>query len=276
MTLSPIFIGGAPRSGLTLLRVMPDAHPAISCGPDAGHVALTMTSADFETTFGSLHLKHFHLEPESVRRDFARAIAAPMKKRAGALGKTRWADKTAFNILVFERLAKLFSEARLAHIARHGRDLAASLLERQWRDPSRKLFDQCANLAGAALYWASIVTRGLQAEADPSVAGRVIRVRYEDLAVNPHEALRQVCAFLGEPFEAQMAAIETRRPALAGLELETADRLHRPLNTSAVGRWRQDLRQEDARSVYAACPPLFETLGYPAGQVAVFRFGERC
>jgi protein-tyrosine sulfotransferase len=260
----PIFIGGAPRSGLTLLRVMLDAHPAISCGPDTGHVALTMTSADFETTLGALHREHFHLETDIVRRNFAQAIAAPMEKRAAALGKMRWADKSAFNILVFERLAQLFPEARFLHVVRDGRDLAASLLERQWRDPSGKLFDQCASLAGAARYWASLVTRGLQAEADPSIAGRIIRIRYEDLAAKPDEALQQVCAFLGEPFERQMASIETRRPALAGLELEAAERLQRPVDTSAVGRWRRDLRQEDARSVHAAYRPLFETLGYPA------------
>jgi hypothetical protein len=30
----PVFIGGAGRSGTTLLRVMLDAHPRIYCGPE--------------------------------------------------------------------------------------------------------------------------------------------------------------------------------------------------------------------------------------------------
>lgn len=260
----PIFIGGAPRSGLALLRLMLDGHPAISCGPDVGHVALTMTSSDFESTLGDLHREHFFLDAEKVRRIFARAIAAPMEKRAAALGKARWADKTAFNILVFERLAQLFPEARFLHLVRDGRDLAASLMERQWRDPSGRLFDQCASLSGAARYWASIVTRGLRAEADPSLAGRILRLRYEDLAAQPGETLRQVCAFIGAAFDPGMLAIERRQAPLAGLELESADRLRRPVNADAIGRWRRDLRQEDAAALYAAHRPLFEALGYPA------------
>jgi hypothetical protein len=31
---SPVIIGGCPRSGTTLLRVMLDSHPHIACGPE--------------------------------------------------------------------------------------------------------------------------------------------------------------------------------------------------------------------------------------------------
>lgn len=256
----PVFIGGAPRSGLTLLRVILDAHPSISCGPDAGHVALTMTSADFEATLGGLHRDHFFLEREEVRRNFARAIAAPMAARAKAAGKPRWGDKTAFNILVFGQLAKLFPEARFIHLVRDGRDLSASLLERRWRSPSGALFEQCASLAGAARYWASIVTRGVETE--KALGDRALRVRYEDLAADPAGTVHRICDFVGEPFEPATLTIEDRRPDLAGLELETADRLARPINAGAVGRWRRDLNPADAATVFTAFRSLFDSLGY--------------
>jgi len=35
----PVFIVGCPRSGTTLLRIMLDSHPRISCGPEAHFVA---------------------------------------------------------------------------------------------------------------------------------------------------------------------------------------------------------------------------------------------
>lgn len=258
----PIFIGGAPRSGLTLLRLLLDAHPAISCGPDTGHIAMTMTARNFAETLGSLHRDHFFLAPAAVQENFARALSAPMKRRAAALGKRRWADKTALTILVFGQLAQLFPAAQFIHLVRDGRDLAASLLERRWRTPSGALFDQCASLAGAARYWASIATLGLQTEEDPALAGRVLRVRYEDICERPEEALRGVCRFLGEDFDPQIMKLERRTESLAGMELETADRLRRPINARAVGRWRRDLRPADAAAIRSAYAPIFDKLGY--------------
>ncbi len=258
----PIFIGGAPRSGVTLLRLLLDAHPSITCGPDTGHIALTMTAASFEEALGRLHRDHFFLAPEAVRANFAHAVSAPMKKRAAALGKRRWADKTMFNILVFGQLAQLFPTAQFIHVVRDGRDLAASLLERAWRSPAGALFDQCASVAGASRYWASIVSLGLQAEELPSLTGRVMRLRYEDLAARPEKTLRAVCGFLGEDFDPDILTLERRQPALAGLEIETADRLRRPVNAEAVGRWRRDLRAEDAAAIRRAYAPIFAKIGY--------------
>lgn len=258
----PIFIGGAPRSGLTLFRLMLDGHPAISCGPDTGHIALTMTSADFETTLGGLHKEHFLLDPATVRENFASAIAAPMEKRAALAGKPRWADKTAFNILVFEQLARLFPTAKFIHLVRDGRDVAASLLERRWRAPNGALFDHCASAKAAGRYWAALAARGLAAEEAESLAGRILRIRYEDLAQRPQDAARRLCAFLGEDFAPAMTAIENRKPALAGLELETSERLRQPVNARAVGRWRRDLHRASTEAIYAAHRPIFDRLQY--------------
>lgn len=258
----PIFIGGAPRSGLTLLRLLLDAHPSISCGPDTGHVAMIMTAKNFEDTLGSLHRDHFLLAPEAVRANFARAVCAPMNRRAATLGKRRSADKTAFNILVFAHLGALFPAAQFIHLVRDGRDLAASLLERRWRSPAGALFDQCASPAGAARYWAQIMSIGSQAEENPALADRILRVRYEDLCERPEETLRAVCGFLGEAFDPEILRLETRNAALAGMELETADRLRRPINARAVGRWRRDLRPEDAAAIRRAYAPIFDKLGY--------------
>lgn len=260
----PIFIGGAPRSGLAVMRLLLDAHPSISCGPDTGHVALTMTSKNFEDALGSLHRDHFFLEPAAVRASFVRVLSAPMKQRATTLGKRRWADKTALNILVFGQLARLFPDAQFIHLVRDGRDLAASLIERQWRSPSGALFEHCASAAAAGRYWASIVTLGLQAENSPELAGRILRVRYEDLCERPEPTMHGVCRFLGEDFEGEILNLERRRPSVAGMELETADRLRLPLNASAVGRWRRDLRPEDAEAIRHAYAPIFTSLGYAA------------
>lgn len=263
MTSAPIFIGGAPRSGLTVLRAILDGHPDISCGPDAGHTALTLTSADFEATLGSLHEEHFFLPEAQVRENFAKAIGAPMRSRATSVGKRRWADKTAFNILIFERLALLFPEAQFIHLVRDGRDVAASLLERKWRSASGVLFDHCARADAAARYWSQLVAAGLKAEA--ALGPRVLRMRYEDLVRDPLGVLHRLCGFLGEAFDPAMIAIERRDLGLDGLERETGDRLLRPISQSAAGRWRRDLRPADAAAIFDAHRPIFGHLGHQRG-----------
>ncbi|MCB0064992.1 MAG: sulfotransferase [Caldilineaceae bacterium] len=47
---SPIFIVGCPRSGMTMLRLILDAHPHISCGRETGFLVEFGRSQDGAST----------------------------------------------------------------------------------------------------------------------------------------------------------------------------------------------------------------------------------
>lgn len=236
---NPIFIGGCPRSGLSLLGGVLDSHREISCGPDAGLLGLVLASRDFAATFGELHEEHFHLPPESVRANFAKAISSILDARRKRDGKTRIAEKSALNAIVFKDLARLFPEARFIHCVRDGRDVVASLLQQQWRDPrTGNIFAHCSDPAAAARYWSALTAIGLDAE---QVLGkRVQRVAYEDLAAKPKVTLKRLFDFLG---------VE------AGKNFE-------PMHDGSVGRWRRDLSAMQLRAVESVAGPMLKRLGY--------------
>ncbi len=126
-------MGGAPRSGTTVLRKLFDRHPAICCGPEtkvfvpaAFNLAWLATSYDIPRS-----------ELEAMRAAatsqgaFIDAFAA--RVRAGA-GKPRWAEKTPQNIRNLDWILTRFPQASVVHIIRDGRDVVCSMRQHpDWR-----------------------------------------------------------------------------------------------------------------------------------------------
>jgi len=91
---APIFIGGAGRSGTTLLRVMLDSHPSIACGPELKiTTAIAKLWLDCQTGFADA-LAALHLPPREVNRILADTITSFMAPFQAASGKPRIAEKT--------------------------------------------------------------------------------------------------------------------------------------------------------------------------------------
>lgn len=260
MGRGPVFLGGCPRSGLALLGASLDTHPDISCGPDAGLLGLTLAARDFALTLGELHEEHFDLPPERVSANFGAAIGRILDARRVRLGKKRVAEKSALNVLVFNDLARLFPDAQFIHCVRDGRDVAASLLERQWRDPNTGgIFAHCADAGAAARYWAGLASIGLGAE--QALGERVLRVAYEDLARAPKATLTRVLKFLDIDWDDRVLALHERND-LRDFDRETAERFRLPIHDGYAGRWRRDLDAAQLAAVEANAGPALKQFGY--------------
>lgn len=260
----PVFFGGCPRSGLTLLRAIMDGHPGFSAGPDAWLPSIVRTAQDFESTLGRLLETEFSLDAAAVCGAFASAVAAILSGRVApgsAKPGARLVEKTPLNVLGFPKLAELFPDALFVHVVRDGRDVVASLLERAWTDPrSGRPLPQCANAAGAAKYWLQLAQVGISAE--HALRGRIMRLSYEDLVLQPEPTLRQLTDFLGAPFSEEMLSFHRRSIALEGMEQDSARGLKQPLNASSVGRWRRDLDAAALAEVLAGAEPMLAALRY--------------
>lgn len=259
-----VFAGGVPRSGLTLLRAIMDAHPDIFCGPDSGVVpGLAMQWGNFSTELGDLHQQDFDLAPSAVRDNFAETIARILTKPL-SMGKARLViEKNPLNILAFKELAELFPSAKFIHVARDGRDVVASLLERSWRDPATGAPYAHVNDAGAAAeYWSGLCQIGLQAEAALNDESRFFTLPYELLVEEPALTLETLCDFLNVPFTPDILKFYERPIRLVGIEQDSRERLRQPITPDRIGRWRSALTQAQQHSVEEKAAGALSLLGY--------------
>jgi hypothetical protein len=190
----PIFVIGSPRSGTTLLRLMLDAHPRISCGEE------THFLRDMEAMVG----RHWGLLSSYGfdRRWWLERIADFYRRFQGevlaATGKSRWADKDPTYTLHLEFLDALFPDAQYVHLLRDGHDVVASFRER-WGYRSA--------VRAARTEWRRYVTAA-RALGDRLPPARFHEVRYEELVADPESCARRLFAFLGEAFVPAVLAFD--------------------------------------------------------------------
>lgn len=132
---SPILIGGASRSGTTLMRVLLDSHPDICCGPEIKVLAMigrlwqqVGSSAVFDI------LAEYGMDGPAVNGTFADFCYAFVRRFHEAQGARRWAEKTPNNIDHLDFLFSVFPRARFLHLIRDGRDVCCSLLGKDWTE----------------------------------------------------------------------------------------------------------------------------------------------
>lgn len=182
----PIFVVGCQRSGTTLLRLMLDSHPNISCGPETRFLAdlakLTGESWDRLSLFG-FPKSYWH---EKIAGFFASFQADYAARR----GKTRWADKTPLYARSLAFIDELFPTCQIVHVIRDGRDVVASHRDRWGYLSALKAVEKWPRYIRAARE----VGRRLPPE-------RYRELRYEDLVADPETTLRDLLAYLGEPWD---------------------------------------------------------------------------
>ena len=259
-----VFAGGAPRSGLTLMRAVFNAHPHVFCGPDSGVLpGLSIQWRDIASQLGDLHEDHFSISRQDVRDNFARAISSVLDQSPAALDKDVIVEKTPLNVLTFEDLAALFPHAKFIHVVRDGRDVAASLLARDWRNPHTGApFPHVTDAGAAADYWNGLAALGRKAEQAIDDPQRFFTLRYEDLAARPKRAIKALFEFLETPFDPAVLRFYENDMPLVGIERDSAARLRQPISDDRVDRWRDDLSPERREVVERRANGMLRAFNY--------------
>jgi hypothetical protein len=182
----PIFIVGCQRSGTTLLRLILDSHPRISCGPETRFLAdLAQVT---RRNWGSL--RNYGYPQQYWDAKFAELFASFQRDYASARGKSRWADKTPRYALSLDYILRLFPHAQIVHMVRDGRDVVASHRDRWGYWSALKAVEK----------WPRYV-RAVRAASASLPPERLYELRYEDLVGDPEATLRALLDFLGEEWD---------------------------------------------------------------------------
>lgn len=227
----PIFIGGAPRSGTTLLISILGSHPHIH-------------AIDYETA--SFHPR---FRPEKL---LAALLFEPGNRRRKriARGKTRYCEKTPANIRHIDELFDFYKgRIRFINIFRDGRDVVTS---RHPEDPDQ--------------YWVPIrrwvqdTKRGIEAER----RGLVLSIRYEDLVAQPEATIRKVCDYIGEPFHPAMLEHQNAANSISKMGKMAWMKGAQAINTDSLRKWEKPEHRERLEEFYRhkGAVRLLQELGY--------------
>jgi hypothetical protein len=265
--LGPIFIGGAARSGKTLLRWLLSSHPRIAVSRRtemwprfSGRYGDLGRSENLERCLRAMLARKqvAALEPDldRLRKDFlggaptyARLFALIHEQYAERSGKPRWGDQTGLIERFADELMTAYPGARLIQMVRDPRDRYVAVRDRATRRPGA--------LGRAMSEWLSSV--GLAHRNAERHPGSCTIVRYEDLATRPEETIRELCAFLRETFEPKMLRMEGVRrydPERA----RTRD--GSPISTAHVGTYRGEIDRSEIAFIQAVAGRAMRGLGY--------------
>lgn len=252
----PIFVIGSPRSGTTLLRLMLDSHPNLSCGEET-HFLRDLQAAmarnwPLISTYG--FPREYWIG--QIRRFYTDFQADYLARR----GKVRWAEKDPMYTLHLDFINELFPNAQFVHLVRDAYDVVASFRER-WGYRSA--------LRVARTEWVRFVRAG-RTFGELLPATRYMELRYEGLVQAPEPHMRELLAFLNEPWsDAVLNFLEAAHDATDRYTRFTAGRRQEAGETNAIyrsriGAGRQELDPVLRGLLRRSASGLLRDLGYAA------------
>lgn len=248
----PIFLVGAERSGTTLLRLMLDSHPELAWvnefeyavdgldGPDWPAAADYVRSLETHRIFRAAR---YAIDPTLAYPDLIRSFLEQRRARAGKafVGATVHRH--------FDRVLRIWPDARFLHLVRDPRDVARSCIGMGW---AGNVWTGAERWIEAETLWSRL---SLMLGKD-----RFLELRYETLIVRPEEELRRICEFLGLRWSAEM------------LEYGARSSYERP-DPTLVEQWRRTLSAREIQLVEERAGNLLGAAGYTASGLPAIRVG---
>jgi len=275
MSVSMLFVIGAPRSGTTMLERMLSAHPAIQGGPEPhlltplAHLGVwdKVDKAPYDHVLAAESQKLFVSKLPNGEEDYWKACRAYCDVLYGQYMANRESsiclDKTPAYGLILPFMEKVFPDAKYVVLTRHPAAMFSSF--------ANSFFD--GDYAAAQAY-NPIVNRYVPALAKFLRQDKVpfVHVRYEDLVAAPETWYEKICDHIGIPFEASAVnygAGDKKAGASEGLGDPLGVQQHDRPTTASVDKWVGEIAHDSAKrdllkSIIAALDPAdLETLGYP-------------
>lgn len=193
----PVFIVGMPRSGTTLVESILGAHSRVhACGerPELRQIL----RAALELAAGG------RAPDEMTLRNWA---AASLRELPDLQGADHFTDKHPLNFEAIGLIARLFPAAAIVHVRRHPVETCLSI----FRQEVGKAWTFARRLADIGHYYGQYAR--LMAHWQKRMPGRIVTIRYEELAGDFSLGARQLVESVGLAWEPQCLEFQrTERP----------------------------------------------------------------
>jgi Flp pilus assembly protein TadD len=228
----PVFVVGQPRTGTTLVERIIAAHSRVRSAGELQQFGLSVRrQADYRGAArfsAELMTAAAALDPHALGRAYLQA-SAPLR------GDAAWfVDKLPSNFLYIPLILKSLPQARVVHVARDPMDACFASFKQLFADAYPHSYDQ-AETARHFVRYARLMA--LWSERFP---GRIVTVRYEDVAGDLEPNARALIDALGLPWEDACLEFHRQPGAVA---TASAVQVREPAHTRSVGRWRRYERQ---------------------------------
>lgn len=235
------FLVGSERSGTTLLRLMLDSHPELAFRYEFEIAVEAMPDdtrfPEIEDYYQYLRTCRFVDEPPAIDRslDYPALVRSFLEQKRVADGKPHVGAVVHKH---FDRLLRIWPDARFIHLMRDGRDVAQSCVRMGWYGNAWAATERWVT---AERLWERMI------ELVPE--DRRLDVHYEELVTSPVEVLVQICNFIGIEYH----------PAM--LEYPEHSSYKHPVPNLAF-QWPRKLAQRDIQLVEARIGDLLLARGY--------------
>lgn len=270
----PVFVGGCPRSGTTLLRTMLNSHPDLAVPHETLFLVPAWRRRDAFGDLGTaearvavarwlLDLKksRFHrlgIEAEELVERFAAApptlgslMEACFALYAEHNGKERWGDKRPSYARNLDAVFGLFPDTQFVNVVRDPRACVLSM---------RKAWPSWGLLASATEVWER-TDADVQRAIKRLRADQILEIKYEDLINRPDETLHLLCEFYGLDTGGIGRMMDYHR----GSKLPTGELYEnaaRPVNTASLQKWAKELEPAEIALIERTLGKRMRHYGY--------------
>ncbi|MBX7250112.1 MAG: sulfotransferase [Caulobacteraceae bacterium] len=229
---APIFIGGMPRSGTTLVEAILSAHPDVTAG---GELGIAPALVKHVSGGSDRHL----LDPANMREIaeadmglLGRAYIDATRTVAGAT--PHFTDKTPIDILYAGALHRALPNARFICVRRDPMDSVISFFRTMFVTTPH-VYPSVYDLETAARHYVRF-HRLADHWREAMPADRYREVRYEALVADQEGQTRALLDFVGLPFHFATLSFHDRPNVVS---TASAVQVRKPMYKTALGRWKR-------------------------------------
>jgi hypothetical protein len=238
-------------SGTTLLRLVLDSHPHIAIPRETGFMRAYNAHQYIPFKWsGRNWAKRMGWSRAELDRELAAFYDRIFMRHVERQGARRWGDKTPLHTFHVADMARLFPDSVFIGIVRHPAGGVASNMSRWGQSLDQATYHSLR-------YTKEIIRQAARRRR------RFVLLRYEDLVLQPERTMRELLAWLGEPWSDAVLSHHSVQAGRGGrVKVEGRVRVDDPIDVARIGKWTKTLDAGQQREVARRLGRLGEFFGY--------------